>query len=135
MPLKSTYGGEAEAEDGKADVVDAKGPGNFAVSCSSTEEPSPADAHVSRRRPARENPDAAGTAARRRPRRRTARRSPGAAAQVVDIMLFLDDYRNVDGVMLPHHWSRSVDGKPTEETAFKTIKLNPAFKPDAFAQK
>ena len=26
-----TYGGEAEAEDGKADVVDAKGPGSFAV--------------------------------------------------------------------------------------------------------
>ena len=31
MPLEYTYGGEAEAEDGKADVVDAKGPGSFAV--------------------------------------------------------------------------------------------------------
>ena len=35
--------------------------------------------------------------------------------------------------MLPHHMSRSIDGKPTEETTFKTIKVNPAFKPDTFA--
>jgi hypothetical protein len=54
---------------------------------------------------------------------------------VVDITLYLDDYRPVDGVMLPHHMARSVDGKPTEDTTFKTIKLNPAFKPDTFATK
>src|SRR4029079_10914551 len=28
MPVDFTYGGEAEAEDGKADVLDAKGPGS-----------------------------------------------------------------------------------------------------------
>jgi hypothetical protein len=38
----------------------------------------------------------------------------------------------VDGVLLPHHLSRSIDGKPTEEMTFKTIKINPAFKPDTF---
>jgi hypothetical protein len=31
--------------------------------------------------------------------------------------------------------ARSIDGKPSEETTFKTIKLNPAFKPDTFAAK
>ena len=37
--------------------------------------------------------------------------------------------------MLPHRMARSIDGKPTEETTFKTIKINPAFKPDTFAAK
>src|SRR5712692_8713747 len=31
MPLEYAYGGEAQAEDGRADVVDAKGPGSFAA--------------------------------------------------------------------------------------------------------
>jgi len=42
---------------------------------------------------------------------------------------------SVDGVMLPHHWARSIDGKPTEEMTFKTIKINPAFKADTFTAK
>jgi hypothetical protein len=37
--------------------------------------------------------------------------------------------------MLPHRWARSIDGKPTEEMTFKTIKINPAFKADTFAAK
>jgi len=57
------------------------------------------------------------------------------APQVVDIALYLDDYKTVDGVQLPHRISRSVDGKPTEETTCKTIKVNPTFKPDTFAAK
>jgi hypothetical protein len=38
-------------------------------------------------------------------------------------------------VLLPHKVSRSVDGKTTEEWTFKTIKVNPAFKSDAFSGK
>jgi hypothetical protein len=57
------------------------------------------------------------------------------APQVVDIALYLDDYKTVDGVMLPHHLSRSVDGKPTEDMTFKTIKVNPTFKPGTFEAK
>src|SRR4029453_9154953 len=52
--------------------------------------------------------------------------------QIVDIQLFLDDYRSVDGVMLPHHLSRSVDGKPNEEITVKTIRINPPFMAEAF---
>jgi hypothetical protein len=38
----------------------------------------------------------------------------------------------MDGVLFPHHLSRSIDGKPNEEMTFKTIKINPAFKADTF---
>jgi hypothetical protein len=55
--------------------------------------------------------------------------------QAVDIQMFLDDYRAEDGVLLPHKVSRSVDGKTTEEWTFKTIRINPAFKADAFSGK
>ena len=46
--------------------------------------------------------------------------------QIVDIQLFLDDYRSVDGVLLPHHLSRSADG------TLKPSAGAPPFKPDAF---
>jgi len=140
MPLEFAYGGEAEADDGKADVIDAKGAGSFAarlfldqkthrplmlqyrglapqVRIESRQRQGPPDAERTRRAE-----DAARDAA-----------SAAAPPQVVDIVLYLDDYRPVDRVLLPHRLSRSVDGKPTEEITFKTIELNPAFKPDAFA--
>jgi hypothetical protein len=58
-----------------------------------------------------------------------------AAPDAVDISMFLDDYKTIDGVLLPHHITRTVDGKPSEELTFKTIKVNPAFKPDTFSPK
>jgi hypothetical protein len=48
--------------------------------------------------------------------------------------MFLDDYKSVDGVMLPHHITRSIDGQPNEELTFKTIKVNPSFKADTFVR-
>ena len=141
MPLEFTYGGEAEAPDGKADVIDVKGPGSFAGrALPRQDDPSAVDALVSRRRAARRRCRRGAETARRR---RTATRAathgrPGPEApppQIVDISMFLDDYKAVDGVMLPHHITRSMDGKPNEEWTFKTIKVNPAFKPDTFSAK
>jgi hypothetical protein len=57
------------------------------------------------------------------------------APDLVDINMFFDDYKAVDGVMLPHHVTRSVDGQPTEEWTFKTIKVNPTFKPETFSKR
>lgn len=139
LPLEYSAAGEAESDDGKADVVDVKGPGNFAakifldqkshrplmlvyrgvaprVMIQTQQGPPPAEGGRGRGEPPHEMPAA-------------------PAPQVVEITLYLDDYRPVDGVMLPHHMARSVDGKPTEETTFKTIRINPAFKPDTFANR
>ena len=133
MPLEYSYGGEAAAEDGKADVVDAKGPGSFAARLfidKKTHRP----LMLSYR----------GAAPRMMMRTQRGDGAPPGAGvpphelpppQIVDIVLFLDDYKTVDGVMLPHHLSRSVDGKPNEEMTFKTIRINPPFKADAFTAK
>lgn len=136
LPLEFTSGGEAESDEGKADLVDAKGAGNFAARIFldqkthrplmlmyrgvaprvmiQTQQGAPTEGGRGRGEPAHDAPTA-------------------AAPQVVDITLYLGDYKSVDGVMLPHHMARSIDGKPAEETTFKTIKINPAFKPDTFS--
>jgi len=133
MPLEYADGGEAVADDGKADVVDARGPGGFAARLFLDQKT---------HRPLM----LAYRGAAPRMMMRTQRGDgppPGAAMppeelpppQIVDIQLFLDDYKNVDGVLLPHRLSRSVDGKPNEEMTFKTIRINPPFKADAFSAK
>lgn len=143
MPLELTYGGEAEAEDGKADVVDAKGPGTFAARLfldKKTHRPLMLSYRGAAPRVVVQMQRGGGPPPGPNPAQRgdtPAGHGPGEPSppQIVEIQLFLDDYKPVDGVMLPHHISRSIDGKPNEEWTFKTITLNPTFKPDTFSGK
>jgi hypothetical protein len=137
MPVEFSDGGEAESPDGKADVVHVKGPGSFAARLfldKSSHRPLMLSYQgVAPRmvmQTMRGGPPPAAVAPPHDP-------EGGAppTPQAVDIQMFLDDYRAEDGVMLPHKVSRSVDGKTTEEWTFKTIKINPAFKADAFSGK
>jgi hypothetical protein len=136
LPLEFTAGGEAEADEGKADVIDAKGAGNFAARIfldQKTHRPlmltyrGVAPRVMIQTQQGPPPPEERG--------RGEGPHDPSAAPapQVVDITLFLDDYRLVDGVMVPHRMARSIDGTPSEEATFKTIKINPAFKADTFA--
>ena len=137
VPIEITNGGEAESPDGKADVVDAKGPGGFAARLfvdQQTRRPlmlayRGASPRMMVQTQRVQGPPPAGG----RAEHGDAPNLP--APEIVDISLFFDDYRSVDGVTLPHHLSRSVDGQTVEEWTFKTIKINPAFKPDTFAKK
>ena len=143
MPVDFTYGGEAEAADSdKADVIDAKGQGSFAARIfldKNSHRPlmlqyrGAAPRIVMQTRRGDGPPPDAAAAPGRGDHDAAAGSLP--APQIVDIQMFLDDYKSVDGVMLPHHISRSIDGKPNEEWTFKTIKLNPTFKPDTFSGK
>jgi hypothetical protein len=142
MPLEYSYGGEARADEGKADIVDAKGPGSFAVRLfldQKNHRPlmlqyrGVAPQIRMQTQQMQGPPDPV-----RRQRAEQAARDAAAAQlppQPVDIVVYLDDYTSVDGIQLPRRISRSIDGKPTEETVFKTIKVNPPFKADTFAAK
>jgi hypothetical protein len=48
-----------------------------------------------------------------------------AKARTVEYRIYYADYKAVGGVQLPHRFQRSIDGKPTEEMIFDTIKVNP----------
>jgi hypothetical protein len=53
--------------------------------------------------------------------------------KMVDYRLFFSDYREVDGISLPHRIVRGTAEKTTEEWDVKTYKVNPTFKADRFA--
>ena len=134
MPLEFTYSGEAESPDGKADVIDVKGPSSFGAKLFLDKASHRPLMLVYRGVAPRmvmqtQRGDGPGPEPHPEPR------SQPSAPEQVDINMFLDDYRAVDGVMLPHHITRAVDGLPTEEWTFKTIKVNPTFKSDTFAAK
>jgi len=137
------YGGEAESPDGKADVLELKGAGSFAAKLfldKANHRPlmlayrgaSPRMVVQTQRMQGPPPADAVSGAAGRGGHGDAAAPPP---PEIVDINFFFDDYRSFDGVLLPHHLSRSVDGQPAEEWTFKTIKINPSFKADAFEKK
>jgi hypothetical protein len=55
--------------------------------------------------------------------------------QQVTFEVRLADYKKVDGVLLPHAMTQSVDGKPTEELTIASYKINPKFDQDTFVKK
>lgn len=136
MPLDFAYGGTAEAPDGKADVIDVKGRdgSTFAAQLfldTATHRPLMLSyrgvaprlvVQTQRAEPGSAQPR--GTAP-----------PPLPAGDVVDIALFLDDYRKVDGLLLPHHITRSIGGEVAEEWTFNTFAVNPTFKPGTFDAK
>jgi hypothetical protein len=52
-----------------------------------------------------------------------------------DVSLYLADFQKVDGVMLPHRLTQSIDGKTVDEWTIEKIKVNPAIKADLFEKK
>lgn len=46
-----------------------------------------------------------------------------------------DDYKSVDGVLLPHRVDQSVDGQPAEEWTVEKYRVNPSIKNELFDKK
>jgi hypothetical protein len=108
-PLTFTYAGEAEAPQGKADVLDAKGADNVTLRLfinSETHLP----IMVSWTGPARG--------------------ARGGAPP--EFRLYFGDYRDVDGLQLPFRLRRATGADTTEETTFDRFKLNPKIDPKKF---
>ena len=55
-----------------------------------------------------------------------------AAPRTVEVTLFLSDRRAVDGLELPYHVSRAVNGNVVEEWEVTRWRVNPSFKPERF---
>ena len=60
------------------------------------------------------------------------RKEAEAKARTVEYRVYYGDYKTVGGVQLPHRIQRAIDGKPTEEMIFDTIKVNPKIDPKKF---
>jgi len=53
------------------------------------------------------------------------RKEAEAKLRTVEYRVYYLDFKNVGGVQLPHRIQRAIDGRPTEEMVFDTIKVNP----------
>ena len=156
-PVELADGGQAEAPDGKADVIDVKGEGGFAAKLfidAQTHLPlmlswmdkEPITMMMGPGGTVTAGPGTSaavaggGTTVTRStapanmtPEERekmmkdleARRKEAESKARTVEYRIYYADYKGVGGVQLPHRIQRSIDGKPTEEMVFDTIKVNP----------
>lgn len=133
--VEFSYAGEAEADNTTADILEARGPEGFNAQLfidKKTHRPlmlsyrAVVPRMVMRTRQ--------GTQASRDELERGAREPQAAAPppQESDVHLYFSDYRDVDGIMLPHRITRSVDGRTSEEWEMKRYKINPPLKAEQF---
>lgn len=155
LPLEFAYGGEADSDDGKADVIVVTGADNFQAQVfidQKTHLPLVLGYRDVQQRmgggmrgpggpggPGGQAPQAGQPAPSReemeqrmREARERARTEPPV---VVDVQWFMSDHKKVNGVMLPHTVRRTENGEVREEWTFKKFTVNPTFKPDTFEKK
>jgi hypothetical protein len=135
FPLTYSYIGQAEAPQGKADVVEVKGPANFTARLFVD-----AESHLPLLLtwqaaqppgrggpPARGGPPPGGAPAGPPP----GGPPPGGPAPVEQRMFFAD-YRDVDGVKFPFRIRRASGAETTEETTFDRFRINAKVDPRRF---
>ena len=137
-----SYGGEAQAEDGRADVIDVKSADDFAMKLlldKETHRPlmiiyrgvqprmimstrtAPAENHGEIEKLTKEAQEKSAKELEGQPEPKT-----------VEIQMYLSDYRGEGGVLLPHHITRAVNGEVTEEWDVTKFKINPPLKAENF---
>src|SRR4051812_19113761 len=62
------------------------------------------------------------------------RRGGFQAGQPTTVEMYLGDYKVENGVKMPHHITREVNGEIQEEIVLKNFKFNPSFKSNTFTQ-
>lgn len=159
-PLTFTYVGQAEAPQGKADVLDGKGPDNITLRFfinSDTHLPvmvswqppagrggppmagrgpagapagPPPSAPAAPSAPVAPPPGTTPPAGGAAPPR--AGGPPAAAAPRPEFIVYFADYRDVDGLQLPFRLRRATGTETTEETTFDRYRLNAKIDPRKF---
>jgi hypothetical protein len=143
FPLEFAYGGEAEAPDGKAHVIDVKGPDGFVARLFvdmkthlplmlswMDKEPmrmtiGPGGAVASAHGlPGAHQPTPPQVSTDAREIERTMKEAE-ANRRTVEYRIFYADYKAFDGVRMPTRIQRMVDGQAFEELSLEKIKVNP----------
>src|SRR5262245_19382922 len=117
-PLTFTYIAQAEAPQGKADVLEAKGPAGFTARLfvnAQTHLPIMVSWEVK----------GPGVPAPGGP-------APGGPASAVEHRLYFAEHREVDGLQLPFRIRRAIGPDTTEETTFDRVRINARVDPRRF---
>jgi hypothetical protein len=156
LEAEYTYAGEAESPDGRAHVIDVKGPDSFAARLFIDQEthlPLMLTYNAPRMRMTTSTmrgsgPGGAagqgqrqGTAAQaarelteeeRERMRDEIEKMRSQAPEVVEYSLFFGDWREVDGIRFPHSIQRAVGGTTDEEWTLTKPRINPKIDPKKF---
>jgi len=129
FPLTYTYVGQAEAPQGKADVVDVSGPANFKARLFIGADGLPI--MLSWQGPAGPpaRPGAMGVTP---PPGASVAPAPPVAPAAPEQRLFFADYKAVDGLKLPFRIRRAAGAETTEETIFDRYRINAKVDPRRF---
>lgn len=139
--IEFTYAGEAEAPEGKADVIEAKSADGFAARLfldQKTHQPLMLAYRGIAQRVVMRSMQAGNREEAEKEAKEAEKHANEEAAKVqqnrqeVDIQLYFADYRSVDGILLPHKISRSTNGEVNEEWELTKFKLNPPLKAEKF---
>ena len=138
FPLTYSYIGQAEAPQGKADVIEAKGPNNFTARLFVAGDTKlPIMLSWQAPGPPGGGPPGAGPKPVPGPPGVPPGAPPGAAPAgppkpMPEQRLFFADYRDVDGLKLPFRIRRAVGAETTEETTFDRYRINVRIDPRRF---
>jgi hypothetical protein len=137
-----SYAGEAVAEDGRADVIDAAGPDGFAARLFLNKEThlplmlsyrGPKMRVMTISRPV--GGHQRGADAAKEAEEKLSKEPPPVRPEEAEYQLRFEDYRKVGGLLLPHRITQAMDGEMNEEWEIKSYEINPQFKADKFQKK
>lgn len=125
FPVTYSYVGQAEAPQGKADVIDVKGPANFAARLFVADNGVPIMLSWTGAQGAQGAQRAQGAGG-------PPGGPAGAPSAPVEQRLYFADYRDVDGLKLPFRIRRAAGSETTEETTFDRYRINAKVDPRRF---
>src|SRR5262245_7604367 len=138
FPVEFSFAGEAEAPEGKADVLDVKGPGGFAARLFLDQKTHrPLMLTFNGRKPRIFTQTASGGHRSPEEIEKRAKEMEAEADKQpeVEYRIHFSDYREVNGVSIPHRMTRSIEDEVNEEMEIKNVKVNPQLKPEKFVKK
>lgn len=138
FPVEYSFAGEAEAPDGKADVLDVKGPSGFAARLFLDQKTRrPLMLTYLSKKPRIITQTASGHPRSREEMERQIKdiEAEGAKQPDVEFQIRFDGYREVSGISFPHKLSRSIENEVTEEMEITKIKVNSQIKAEKFVKK
>jgi hypothetical protein len=150
FPLQFNYAGEATADDGSADVIDATGPDGFRARLFLDQQthlplmltyraPQPRVFTMTMQQPPHGRGDGKAGGKTQDELIKEAQDRMKAEGPVkpeeVEMQVRFEDYREAAGLLLPHRITSGSEGETSEEWEIKSYTLNPRFKADKFQKK
>jgi hypothetical protein len=137
FPVEFSYAGEAEAPDGKADVLDVEGPNGFSARLFLDQASHrPLMLTYKGKKPRIMMRTFTGPRSKEE-RDKEIKAEEAAAANQPDVeyQIRFSEHREVDGISLPHRLTRAIDGEVNEEWEISKFKINPSLKAEKFGKK